>query len=71
MSREVLDTLPNRSDLWAIARVIPSVVLGKVDVGGSEAFLQSTTTLHGTANENAYMVDGMDVSSETGNGTAR
>jgi len=69
MSREVLDTLPNRSDLWAIARVIPSVVLGKVDVGGSEAFLQSTTTIHGSANENAYMVDGMDVSSETGNGT--
>ena len=69
MSREVLDNLPNRSDLWAIARVIPSVVLGKLDVGGSEAFLQSSTTVHGSLNENGYMIDGMDVSSETGNGT--
>ena len=69
MSRDVLDSLPNRSDLWAIARVIPSVVLGKVDVGGSEAFLQSTTTVHGSSNENGYFVDGMDVSSETVNGS--
>jgi hypothetical protein len=69
MSREVLDNLPNRGDLWAIARVIPSIVLGKVDVGGSEAFLQSSTTVHGSLNENGYMIDGMDVSSETGNGT--
>jgi hypothetical protein len=69
LSRETLDTLPNRSDVWAISRVIPSVVLGKVDVGGSEAFLQSTTTVHGTANENAYMIDGMEISSNTGNGT--
>jgi Carboxypeptidase regulatory-like domain len=69
MSREVLDSLPNRKDLWSIARVIPFVVLGKLDVGGSEAFLQSTTTVHGSSNENGYMVDGMDVSSLTGNGT--
>ena len=69
LSRETLDTLPNRSDVWAIARVIPGVVLGKVDVGGSEAFLQSSTTVHGSANENAYMIDGMEISSNTGNGT--
>jgi hypothetical protein len=69
LSRDTLDSLPNRSDVWAIARVIPSVVLGKVDVGGSEAFLQSTTTVRGSANENAYMIDGMEISSNTGNGT--
>ena len=69
LSRELLDTLPNRKDIWAIARVIPSVVLGKLDVGGSEAFLQSNTTVHGTANENAYLIDGMEISSNTGNGT--
>ena len=69
ISREVLDNLPNRSDVWAIARVIPSVVLGKVDVGGSEAFLQSTTTVHGSLNENGYMIDGMDISSMDSSGT--
>src|SRR2546423_5862691 len=50
LSREVLDSLPNRIDVWAVARVIPSVVLSKVDVGGSESFLQSTATVHGSNN---------------------
>src|SRR6185295_4466833 len=52
LSREVLDSLPNRIDVWSVARVIPSVVLSKLDVGGSESFLQSTATVHGSNNEN-------------------
>jgi Carboxypeptidase regulatory-like domain len=69
LSREVLDSLPNRIDVWAVARVIPSVVLNKVDVGGSESFLQSTATVHGSNNENGFLIDGMDVSNLDGNGT--
>jgi hypothetical protein len=69
LTREVLDSLPNRVDVWATARVIPSVVLGKLDVGGSESFLQSTATVHGTSNENAYLIEGMDVSNLDGNGS--
>jgi carboxypeptidase family protein len=69
LSREVLDSLPNRIDVWAVARVIPSVVLNKVDVGGSESFLQSTATVHGSSNENGFLIDGMDVSNLDGNGT--
>ena len=42
ISREVSRRCPNRTDVWSVARVIPGVVLSKVDVGGSEAFLQST-----------------------------
>ena len=69
LSREVLDSLPNRMDVWSVARVIPSVVLSKVDVGGSESFLQSTATVHGSNNENGFLIDGMDVSNLDGNGT--
>ena len=69
LSREVLDSLPNRIDVWGVARVIPSVVLSKVDVGGSESFLQSTATVHGSNNENGFLIDGMDVSNLDGNGT--
>jgi hypothetical protein len=69
LSREMLDSLPNRVDVWGVARVIPSVVLSKVDVGGSESFLQSTATVHGSNNENGYLIDGMDVSNLDGNGT--
>src|SRR5262245_60600611 len=49
LSRELLDSLPNRVDVWSAARVIPSVILSKVDVGGSESFLQSSATVHGSA----------------------
>ena len=69
MSREVLDSLPNRVDVWGVARVIPSVILSKVDVGGSESFLQSSATVHGSSNENGFLIDGMDVSNLDGNGT--
>jgi hypothetical protein len=69
VSAEVLASMPNRVDVWGIVKMVPSVNLGKVDVGGNEAFLQSTTTVHGTSNENAFMVDGMDVSAPVGVGT--
>ena len=70
LSRELLDSLPNRVDVWSAARVIPSVILSKVDVGGSESFLQSSATVHGSANENGFLIDGMDVSNLDGNGSA-
>jgi hypothetical protein len=66
---EVLNAMPNRVDVWSVARVVPSVILSKVDVGGSESFLQSTPTVHGTTLENGYFIDGMDVSALDGNGT--
>ena len=69
ISREVLNALPNRVDVWSVARIIPSVILSKVDVGGSESFLQSSATVHGSSNENGFLIDGMDVSALDGNGT--
>jgi hypothetical protein len=69
ISREVLETLPNRSDVWSIARVIPGVVLSKLDVGGTESFLQSAASIRGNADENKFTIDGMDVSALDGNAT--
>jgi hypothetical protein len=68
LTQEVLESLPNRMDVWAITRVIPSVIVSKVDVGGSESFLQSGVTVRGTNNEGGYYIDGMDVSSLDGEG---
>jgi len=64
---DTLHALPNRFDMWSAARVIPSVVMSQVDVGGSAAFLQSGPTIHGSNNENGYFIDGMDVSNLDGN----
>lgn len=68
LSQEILEALPNRIDVWSITRVIPSVVVSKVDVGGSESFQQSGITVHGTSTEGGYYIDGMDVSHMDGAG---
>ena len=68
LSHDVLQALPNRIDVWSITRAIPSVVVSKVDVGGSESFQQSGITVHGTNSEGGYYVDGMDVSHMDGAG---
>ena len=68
LSQDILEALPNRIDVWSITRVIPSVVVSKVDVGGSESFQQSGITVHGTSSEGGYYIDGMDVSHMDGAG---
>src|SRR5205823_4564243 len=68
LSHEFLNSLPNKFDLWSLAKVQPGIALSKVDIGGSEAFQQSGITVHGTSNENGYFIDGMDVGQLDGSG---
>jgi hypothetical protein len=69
MTRDVLDALPSRSDVWAIGRTVPAVVMNKYDVGGSEMFSQSFPEVYGSTNsERAYTIDGMDVTWAGGEG---
>ena len=69
MTRETLDVLPSRSDIWAIGRTVPAVVMNKYDVGGSEMFSQSFAEAYGSTNaERAYTIDGMDVTWAGGEG---
>ena len=69
MTREVLDALPSRSDVWSIGRTVPAVVMNKYDVGGSEMFSQSFPEVYGSTNsERAYTIDGMDVTWAGGEG---
>jgi outer membrane receptor protein involved in Fe transport len=66
--REELDALPNRTDVWSMARIVPSVVIGKVDVGGTERFLQSTVSVRGSNGENKYVLDNLDSGGIAGTG---
>ncbi len=68
LNQEVLQSLPNRMDVWVITRVIPSVVTSSVDVGGSTLAGQAGITVHGTSNENGYYIDGMNVSTTQSSG---
>ncbi|MBM3769977.1 MAG: hypothetical protein FJW27_01560 [Acidimicrobiia bacterium] len=69
MTRETLEVLPARQDIWAIARAVPAVVMNKYDVGGSEMFSQSFAEAYGTTHaERGYTIDGMDVTWAGGEG---
>jgi hypothetical protein len=71
LSREVLDTLPTGNDLWSIGRIVPSVLVQAYDVGGNNSFNNQTLSAHGSgADENKYMMDGMDVSHGSGSGSS-
>jgi hypothetical protein len=69
LTKEEQQALPNRTDVWSMARVIPGVVVSKIDVGGSDARNASGIAVRGSGTENKYMVDGMDVSSPSGTAT--
>ncbi len=68
ITRQELEALPNRVDIWSVTRVMPSVIMNKVDVGGSQMFLQSQATTRGSTTESGYFIDGLDVSGQDGNG---
>jgi len=69
IGREELEALPNRTDVWSMARIVPGIVMGNIDVGGSERFFQGIPAARGTTAENKTLIDGMDISSMNARGT--
>jgi hypothetical protein len=72
LDRAVLDNLPSRNDIWAIANVVPGVVMSRVEVGGSESYNSSNITIHGASqtSEGAYAIDGFEFGSSKGAGAS-
>ena len=70
MTREVLDLLPDTNNVWSIGRLVPAVIQNNIDVGGTGAFQQSTTSVHGSrgGSETNYLIDGMNIGSVSGDG---
>jgi len=70
MTREVLDVLPDTNNVWSIGRLVPGVIQNNIDVGGTGAFQQSTTSVHGSrgGSETNYLIDGMNIGSVSGDG---
>ena len=69
ISREELSAMPNRTDIWSMARIVPGIVMNNIDVGGTERFFQGFATARGRNTENKTLVDGTDISSMTARGT--
>ena len=62
--------LPDTNNVWSIGRLVPAVIQNNIDVGGTGAFQQSTTSVHGSrgGSETNYLIDGMNIGSVSGDG---
>jgi hypothetical protein len=71
LDRTTLAAIPSRNDLWSIGRAVPSVIMNKYDVGGTESYANSSATVHGASegNEGQFMIDGMAVDCGSAAGT--
>lgn len=70
ISRAVLDALPTGRNYQTIGATLPSVSMGRFDVGGSTAMQQSTVISAGSiGNDMAMLVDGMNISSSLNSGS--
>ena len=71
ITKAELDALPNRTDIWSVTKVLPSVVMNKIDVGGSEAFNASVPIVRGATGDSKFMVDGASPSTRWRSGCSR
>jgi len=71
LDRQTLDALPTSNDIWSIGRIVPSVVMSRYDVGGSESLSQYQGSVHGSRwTDSGYLVDGLDTTNPSGTTSA-
>jgi hypothetical protein len=67
LDRKILDAIPTGGDLWSIGRLVPGVLTGNYDIGGTASFQQTSLTIHGGGDQK-FAIDGMNVSWAGGSG---
>ena len=71
LDRKTLETLPTSNDIWSIGRIVPSVIMSRYDVGGSESLSQYQGSVHGSRwTDSGYLVDGLDTTNPSGTTSA-
>ena len=71
LDRRTLEALPTSNDIWSIGRIVPSVIMSRYDVGGSESLSQYQGSVHGSRwTDSGYLVDGLDTTNPSGTTSA-
>jgi hypothetical protein len=65
-SSELLKSIPNARDLWALIAVAPGTTMSRFDVGGSAAGTQTGYTAYGLSSQVRVQVDGVNATEDTG-----
>lgn len=71
-NKELMDSVPNAGDPWAMVIQAPGVVAGGINVGGTQTGNQVAFTAHGgDSRQNIYLLNGANITDNTNNGGAQ
>jgi carboxypeptidase family protein len=60
ISKEVFDTIPTGRNPWVMAGLVPGVITGRLDVGGTEGMQQYNVEAFGSADsQKSFSIDGL------------
>src|SRR6185503_17013691 len=65
-TQEIIKSLPNARDLWALIAVAPGTTMSSFDVGGSRAGTQTGYAAYGRGDQVRVQVDGANATEDTG-----
>ena len=65
-TQEIIKSLPNARDLWALIAVAPGTMMSSFDVGGSRAGTQTGYNAYGRGDQVRVQVDGANATEDTG-----
>jgi Carboxypeptidase regulatory-like domain len=63
---EQLQSIPNGRDMWALLAVTPSVMMGRIDVGGNRAGTQTGYSAYGQTGQVRVLIEGINTTEGTG-----
>jgi hypothetical protein len=71
ITKELYDTIPTGRNPWVMAGLVPGVVTGRLDVGGTEGMQQYNIEAFGSADsQKSFSIDGLKTNWGGGNGGA-
>lgn len=65
-TQEIIKSLPNARDIWALIAVAPGTMMSSFDVGGSRAGTQTGYAAYGRGDQVRVQVDGANATEDTG-----
>jgi hypothetical protein len=71
ISKDVFDTIPTGRNPWVMAALVPGVITGRLDVGGTEGMQQYNVEAFGSADsQKSFSIDGLKTNWGGGSGGA-
>lgn len=68
-TKELMETIPNARDVWAMVSQAPGMTMATQNVGGTNTGNQSEFRAHGSdPRQNVFLLNGVNVTDNTGNG---